>query len=398
MIPKLDVYKKRWSIESDQDIKPGLEQIQKALVKLAHPEKKLKVIHIAGTNGKGSTIAFMESILKTHGYTVGVFSSPAIIDIHDQIRIDGSPISEEELDQTFKAMKTTGISGMLTDFELLTVAAFVTFERLKPDYVLLETGLGGLLDSTNVLTPLVSVITSIALDHTALLGNSLTEIATHKAGIIKKGVPVVVGDLEDEALRIIQQTVQRLGSALSVFEQGEFLKTTNVAQMKRQMKGQHQGHNAAVAIASLHAAGIGLNEDKIELGVATAKLAYRFEEIYPNIFLDGAHNPAAAKALAQTIKTEFPSENVDFVIGMLKGKDLKGTLDELMGVAHSFTFLTFNHPLAATGEELMNSCTCKKKRIASELDKQTIFSTDENRRKVVTGSLYLLATLLKDRK
>ena len=160
MIPKLDEYKERWGIESDDAIKPGLEAVQKALVEVGNPEKKLQIIHVAGTNGKGSTIAFMEAILKEHGFSTGVFSSPAIVDIHDQIRINGELISAEELDKSFSTMKEAGLSGLLTDFELLTVAAFVTFGRLAPDYVLLETGMGGKLDSTNVVKPLVSVITS----------------------------------------------------------------------------------------------------------------------------------------------------------------------------------------------------------------------------------------------
>ena len=148
----------------------------------------------------------MEAILNEHGFSTGVFSSPALIDIHDQIRIDGEPITKEELDESFRIMKEAGLSGLLTDFELLTVAAFLTFERLKPDYVLLETGMGGKLDSTNVVKPLVSVITSIALDHTAFFGNTLAQVAEQKAGIIKEGIPVVTGPLPMEALTVVQSS------------------------------------------------------------------------------------------------------------------------------------------------------------------------------------------------
>ena len=159
----------------------------------------------------------MEAILKEHGFSTGVFSSPAIIDIHDQIRINGEPISEEELNKSFITMKEAGLSGMLTDFELLTVAAFSTFERLAPDYVLLETGMGGLLDSTNVVTPLVSVITSIALDHTAFLGKHCSEVAGHKAGIIKEGIPVVVGPLPEKALNVVSNISNQRKSPLSIY-------------------------------------------------------------------------------------------------------------------------------------------------------------------------------------
>ena len=132
MIPKMNVYKERWGIDSDDSIKPGLEAVQEALVKMGNPERELRVIHVAGTNGKGSTIAFMEAILKEHGFSTGVFSSPAIIDIHDQIRMNGEVITEEELDKSFQAMKEAGLSGLLTDFELLTVAAFRHLDDLRP--------------------------------------------------------------------------------------------------------------------------------------------------------------------------------------------------------------------------------------------------------------------------
>ena len=176
---------------------------RKHLPTVGNPEKKLHIIHVAGTNGKGSTIAFMEAILKEHGFSTGVFSSPAIVDIHDQIRINGELISAEELDKSFCTMKEAGLSGLLTNFELLTVAAFVTFGRLAPDYVLLETGMGGKLDSTNVVKPLASVITSIALDHTAFLGTTIAQVAEQKAGIIKEGTPVVTGPLPEEALAVV---------------------------------------------------------------------------------------------------------------------------------------------------------------------------------------------------
>ena len=165
----------------------------------------------------------MESILKAHGYSTGVFSSPAIIDIHDQIRIDGEPISVDELNQSFKEMKEAGEIGLLTDFELLTVAAFVTFARVQPDYVLLETGMGGLLDSTNVVTPIVSVITSIAVDHASFLGGTIEQVATHKAGIIKKGIPVVTGPLPKEALQVVQRVAIEKRSLLKVYGVQSFI-------------------------------------------------------------------------------------------------------------------------------------------------------------------------------
>ena len=401
MIPKMNVYKERWKIDSDDSIKPGLEAMQEALMKMGSPENDLQVIHVTGTNGKGSTIAFMEAILEEHGLSTGVFSSPAIIDIHDQIRINGQVITEEELDKSFQAMKEAGLSGFLTDFELLTVAAFTTFRRLAPDYVLLETGMGGLLDSTNVVTPLVSVITSIALDHTAFLGTTVAEVARHKGGIIKEGIPVITGLLlEKEALKVVRTVSKKFGSPLFMYSEQFCMKddvfngTESFQLAGRKMKGHHQGMNAAVAIQALLASGIQLTEEAVSRAIAFTQLAHRFQEISPGVFVDGAHNPAAAKVLAATIRSEFPDEKVDFVIGMLKGKDIEKTLDELIPVAASFTFLTFPHPQAATGEQLMEYCHHDEKKVTTAESNTIILSTERNKKKIVTGSLYLLSSLM----
>ena len=399
MIPKLDQYKERWGIKSDDAIKPGLEAVQKALTAVGNPEKKLHIIHVAGTNGKGSTIAFMEAILKEHGFSTGVFSSPAIVDIHDQIRINGELISAEELDKSFRTMKEAGLSGLLTNFELLTVAAFVTFGRLAPDYVLLETGMGGKLDSTNVVKPLASVITSIALDHTAFLGTTIAQVAEQKAGIIKEGTPVVTGPLPEEALAVVREVASRKGSPCFIYkehfrmDENKFKGIETFQLVDRKMKGAHQGVNAAVAIEALLVAGIQLVEQSVGQALATAQLARRFEEISPGVYMDGAHNPAAAKVLADTIRSEFPGEKVDFVIGMLKGKDIENTLNELIPVAASFTFVSFSHPQAASGEEMMGYCHHQVKKVVNDFDRTILLEEENDRKKIVTGSLYLIAGL-----
>ncbi|MCM3743493.1 bifunctional folylpolyglutamate synthase/dihydrofolate synthase [Sporosarcina luteola] len=401
MIPKLDEYKERFSIASDDEIKPGLASIRAALRKVGNPEKGLRIIHVAGTNGKGSTIAFMESILKEHEFSTGVFSSPALVDVHDQIRTNGKPITPDEMDKTFMVMKRAGLSGMLTDFELLTVAAFLTFERVAPDFVLLECGMGGSLDSTNVVFPLVSVIPSIALDHVGFLGETIEEVAGHKAGIIKEDTPVVVGSMPNEAMEVIRSKVLETKSELLIYGedfnqlQGEFIGGSfRVSIKERRMKGPHQAVNAAIAIEALLQAKISLSEKSVAKGVASASLPYRFQEIDDGVFIDGAHNPAAAKMLAETIKSEFPGEKVDFVIGMLKTKDIKKTLEELIPVAASFTFITFPHPQAATAEELMSSCQYNRKRVTKQLDDTIILTKRNNRKLIVAGSLYLISGLL----
>ncbi|WP_342505316.1 folylpolyglutamate synthase/dihydrofolate synthase family protein [Sporosarcina sp. FSL K6-2383] len=401
MIPKMDEYKKRWAIESDDAIKPGLEAIQEALALVGNPEADLQIIHVAGTNGKGSTIAFMEGILRQHGFSTVVFSSPALIDIHDQIRLNGHPISTEDLDTAFKLIKKVGLSGKLTDFELLTVAAFVACRQFAPDFVLLETGMGGKLDSTNVVIPLVSVITSIALDHTSFLGETLEKITDHKAGVIKAKKPIVIGALPKEALAVIQYTARELHSELFAYGE-QFTLTTEDAfnglqtfQLNgRGMKGAHQGVNAAVAIEALLAAGVMLEEDKVAGGIATTQLPFRFQEVFPGVFMDGAHNPAAAKVLTETIQLEFPGEKVDFIIGMLKGKDVEQTLNELVPVAASFTFVTFPHLQAEKPEKLMEYCHHEKKKMTNIESDTIILEKECGRRTIVTGSLYMISRLM----
>lgn len=402
MIPKLEEYKTRFQMTSDPSIKPGLEAIETALEKLGNPQKSLKIIHVSGTNGKGSTIQFMEAILRAHGYTTGTFTSPAIHDLHDQIRMNGEAATKASIDDAFQEIKNAGQSGKLTDFELLTVVAFLVLKKGSPDYVLIETGMGGLLDSTNVVNPIVSVITSIALDHTQFLGESIEEIARHKAGIIKEKTPVIIGQLPTEALDVVQQVVNEKKSSLKIYGTDFIIEKNTVETFKgmntfnfkeRKMKGPHQRINTAVAIEALLAAGIELKEEKVEKALKTAQLPHRFEEVLPNVFLDGAHNPAAARALRETIETEFPGEKVDFVIGMLKRKDLKGTLDELLPIAHSFTFLTFHHPEAASGEELMRNCHHSHKKVEKVSNRSIILSKGENKRKIIAGSLYLLMEL-----
>lgn len=401
MIPKLEEYKIRFQVASDPSIKPGLEAIKTALEKLDNPQNTLKIIHVSGTNGKGSTIQFMEAILRANGYSTGVFSSPAIRDLHDQIRLNGHDATPQMIEEAFNDLQTAGLSEKLTDFELLTVIAFLVLKKNAPDYVFIETGMGGLLDSTNVVNPLVSVITSIGLDHTQFLGETIEEITTHKAGIIKVKKPVVVGQMLSTSIDMIKEVAKKQSADLKIYGidftieknlNETFKGLATFKWQERKMKGPHQQVNLAVAIEALLCAGIQLDEEKLTEAVKTTQYPNRFEEIHPNIFLDGAHNPAAAKALRQTIEMEFPGEKVDFVIGMLKRKDLKGTLDELIPVAKSFTFLTFNHPEAATGEELMDCCEFKNKRVTKPHSSSIILNRDEQSRIIVTGSLYLLAS------
>ena len=389
MIPKLDLYQKKHELMSADEIRPGLETMEEALDKLGHPERGPRFIHVSGTNGKGSTVAFMESIARAHGLRTGSFTSPAMIDLHDQIRLDGRPITEKEADSAFAEMKKAGISGLLTDFELLTAAAFIIFNNHRPDLVFLEAGMGGRFDSTNVIVPEASVITSIGLDHTGFLGDTIKEIAWHKAGILKPGKPGIIGPLQPEALYEVTRAANEAGAPVFIYG-NDF---TAIPGIRPGLSGPHQEVNLALAVEALKAAGIPIEPEKLKMGAESAFLPGRFEQIRPDIFLDGAHNPAAAEALVHTVKDRFGQEaKVRFMVGMLARKDYRSVIRILEPVAHSFIFLDFDHPDAAPANVLA-ACTD----IPSEQIKATQIPqgrwAHEEMPLVVTGSLYLLSEL-----
>lgn len=263
MIPMLDYYKEQWHVASERIIKPGLDSMKQALAALGHPEQDLAVVHLGGTNGKGSTLTFIEQIARQHGLTVGKFMSPCIIDVHDQIQINEQPITSMQMNSIFQTMQQAGLSGQLTDFELLTCAAFLHFKNERVDIVLLEAGMGGREDSTNVITPIVSVIPSIALEHTNFLGTTIAEIAGHKAGIIKEGKPVVVGRLQQHAMAVMVSEAKAKKATLLVL--GDLFEAQTAANgdsytnddmsirvegLHRRLPGAHQRDNMALAITA----------------------------------------------------------------------------------------------------------------------------------------------------
>lgn len=405
MIPKLDDYQRRWELESDPAIKPGLDSIKSALTRLGNPEKQLKVIHIAGTNGKGSTAAFLQSIFSEHGLKTASFTSPWVVDVHDQIKLNGRNITTEEMDKVFKKMKDAGISGLLTEFELLTVAAFIAFEDFQPDIVLLESGMGGRYDSTNVVIPLVSIITSIGLEHTRFLGETLGEIAWHKGGIIKPGVPVVAGNLPSEAVEVIEGIASELNSELYRYEADFMISTSNgnetykfgntlIEGVQRTLLGSHQASNMALAItASILVMENQFSINKTIIGVKKATNPGRFEKIAEGVYMDGAHNFDSAKALTKLVGEKFGETPVHFVVGMLRDKDIEGFLRELSTVAASFTFVDFSHERAASASELLRICHFSVKSIKIKNKVTLDLLSSKEGVTIITGSLYLLTEL-----
>lgn len=405
MIPKLEEYQKRWGIESELVIKPGLDSMNKALNMLGNPHEKLKVVHIAGTNGKGSTTAFLHSIFAAHGWKTASFTSPWIFDVHDQIQLAGRNISPDEMDAVFKKLKEAGVGGLLTEFELLTVAAFMAFEDFHPDIVLLEAGMGGRYDSTNVVTPLVSVITSIGLEHTQFLGGTHKEIAWQKGGILKENVPVVTGRLPEEAAAVISDIAGNMNSKLYRYEKEFHISRNNgletyrfgekvIPNLQKELLGAHQSSNMAIAITTaLLVLGNDYSAERIRKGVGKAINPGRFEKIAERVYMDGAHNVDSAKALKDLLEERFPETEIHFVVGMLKDKDIEGFIRELSAVATSFTFVAFDHERAEDPRQMMNKCQIDMK-IAINKNKVTLdLLSNREGVTIITGSLYLLTEL-----
>lgn len=384
MITGLDHYKNKWNITSDSSIKPGLAAMEQALAELGHPERNQNFIHIAGTNGKGSTAALLAGILMEHGKRVGNFFSPAIEDVHDQIQIDRLPATRAEFDLAMERLSK--VKTPLTDFELLTAAAFLIFKERKTDYVIIEAGMGGRFDSTNVIDPLISVIPSIGLEHTKFLGDSIEEIAWHKGGIIKKGKPIAIGDLPKDAEKVICTIARNLES--------DVIKSKDLYEGELTLKGQHQKANAQLALnTASKLLDFQFKEQLAIKGLRGAAIPYRFEEVFPDVIFDGAHNAASIEALVRTVKEMYPDRAIHVVLGLLRDKDHETILRKLEEISSRFTFLDFENERALPARILFSKSSSKIKTIQNHYDILPVSSKNEVT--IVTGSLYLLAILRK---
>ena len=403
MIPMFEEYQNTYKIESANEIKPGLEAIQVAMEKLGNPQLAVPTIHVAGTNGKGSTIRMIERIAQEHGLTTATFMSPCIENVHDQIRLNGQSITPEQMNRAFEEAKKAGLSGLLTEFELLTAIAFIAIRQAKPDLAMIESGMGGRFDSTNVVEPIVSVIPSIALEHTNFLGDTLEKIAWHKAGIIKKNGHAVIGEMPETAQKVIEEeaymqqaTIKINGKDFKVLDDTWSNEAICISGLHPSLKGEHQKGNMALAIQAfievatvLH---IELVEDRVQQAVATTNLEGRFEQLASHVWLDGAHNPASAKSLRKTIQQVLKGEKVTMVVGILKDKDVEAVLRELEQVSDDFIFVAVEREQdrLMQPEELMKLSHAKHKQIASSV-LQAVQEKQKEGSVVVTGSLYLLA-------
>lgn len=399
MIIGLEHYKHTYHVESETVIKPGLANMERAMALLHEPQLAYKVIHVAGTNGKGSTVTYMKELAQQHGLKVGTFMSPGILDVHDQIQVNGHNITPEQLGQVFEEMHAASISGVCTDFELLTCAAFIHFRNEKVDLALIEAGLGGRFDSTNVVKSTVCVIPSIALEHTNFLGDTLESIAAHKAGIIKRGAVAIIGQVDDVSQQIFEAKARKVGAEIEQigqqFTMDEATYRDNhltIAAIRPGMLGQHQLHNAALAIRAMSHF-IKMEPNKVQAAIAKASLPFRFEKVTESLYFDGAHNPASVNVLVQTIQQQWPGQRVQFVVGMLADKDVKQVLSLLERVSDEFVFVDFNNERASSAQSLLEMSNALQKRIEVNAVPYIVKRAHGEHITVVTGSLYLLASL-----
>lgn len=404
MIPMFDYYKNKHDLHSTDEIKLGLTAIEAAMEKLGQPQLTVPVIHVAGTNGKGSTIKMMERMAQEHGLHTAVFMSPCIEDVHDQIQFDGQPITEQQMDTAFIEAKKAGLSNTLTDFELLTAIAFIAIKQQGVNLAIIESGMGGRFDSTNVVQSMVAVIPSIAREHTNFLGDTIGEIAWHKAGVIKENSVAVIGELDAEASKVMVEEAHNKNALLytngidfKVDEKGTWTDSSfRLTELYPSLKGPHQMQNMALAIQAFSVVAkhlqITLDEASIRQAVATTTLEGRFECIKPNVWLDGAHNPASAKMLRQTVQQQFPGQRITMIVGILKDKDVVGVLRELEKGSDDFIFVEVEREQKRLmfPEDLVNLSHATHKQISNSVLESVKEKSQENI-VIVTGSLYLLA-------
>ena len=374
----------------------GLENIQrlaKALgIKVAGPDAP-RFLHVAGTNGKGSVCAMLDACCRAAGLRTGLFTSPHLITFRERMRIDGEMIGEDEV-----ADGLTEIRALVeewdhapTFFEIATALALAWFQRRGVEVVVLETGLGGRLDATNVVTPAVSVITPIDLDHQQWLGDSLPAIAVEKAGIIKPGVPVVTAPQADEVRVVLVQIAMWRGAELNFV-------VTPLGRMEIALAGRHQRWNAALAVHALEVAGLGVSGEAVAEGLRTVDWPGRFQQITPRIVLDGAHNPASARRLAETWREVFGDKRATLILGVLQDKDVRGICEALLPVAGRILAVPVQNPRSATAQEIcraIGQVAPRQECIAvRDLPAALRIAESMGRRTLITGSLFLVGEAL----
>jgi dihydrofolate synthase/folylpolyglutamate synthase len=370
-------------------VKLGLENVRTLLKAMGEPQSALRFIHVAGTNGKGSVCAMVDSICRSVGIKTGLFTSPHLIRFSERIQINGLPIDDADFVRGIQRIRALiDEERHPTFFEITTALAFDYFRSQGADLVVLETGLGGRLDATNVVHPLVSVLTAIDMDHQKWLGATLGEIAAEKAGIIKPGVPVVSGSQFAEVRTVLEQIAAELSAPISYAE-------IPVDSLSIGLAGSYQRLNAAIAVSAIRHAGIRASPEALKEGLANVYWPGRFHRVEDRIVLDGAHNPAAAKCLVETWKECVGPEKATVIFGGLFDKDLQGMILTLSPLAARFLIVPIRSQRAAPPADIeryvpkhLSATRCAS--VAQALDLARRF----NERVLVSGSLFLVGETL----
>ncbi len=341
------------------------------LEELSNPQAKYPIIHVAGTKGKGSVSALCASALQAAGYQTGLYTSPHLLDYVERIQINGEPISHEQMIELVEEIKpAVARIPKLTTFEITTALGFLAFAKNDVNAAVIEVGLGGRLDATNVVLPKVSVITSLSYDHMAVLGNTLAKIAGEKAGIIKPGIPVVSAPQTEEALEVLERVAsekncpfvlvgrdvqfERLASSLD----GQELAVTfqrSAASLKIPLLGEHQIQNAATAYAALKTSGIKISDEALQMGFSRVKWRARFEVARrdPPVILDSAHNQDSFAKLRETLEEHFPGKQVYLIFGASEDKNIPGMFAEMKPKIKKLIVTRADHPRALEPEKIM---------------------------------------------
>ena len=374
----------------------GLENIRRLVhalgIRVSGPAAP-KFLHVAGTNGKGSTCAMLDACCRAAGLRTGLFTSPHLVTFRERMRIDGEMIGEDEVAAGLSEIRalTVGWKHAPTFFEIATALALAWFQRRGAAVVVLETGLGGRLDATNVVTPAVTVITRIDMDHQQWLGDSLAAIAIEKAGIIKPGVPVVTGPQADEVRVVIVQIAMWRGAELN-------LVMSPLGHAEIALAGSHQRWNAALAVHALEVAGLGVSGEAIAQGLRSVEWPGRFQQIAPRFVLDGAHNPASARRLAETWRELFGEKRATLILGVLRDKDVDGICAALLPIAGRILAVPVQNPRSATAQEVCRAIGQSAPRqeciAVRDLPAAIRIAASMERRTLITGSLFLVGEAL----
>lgn len=406
----------------------GLERTFRLLELLGSPHEKIKLIHIAGTNGKGSTTAMVTKILRGFGYKVGMYTSPYLEEFEERIQINGENINKDILVKLLEQVKIA-IDKVIeegyehpTEFEIITALMFLHFYNEKVDYGVIEVGLGGRLDSTNVITPKVSVITSISLDHMNILGDSLKDIAKEKAGIIKEGVPVILYPQVKEVEEVIIKTAEEKNSKVffvkkdngklinidyeRLYQKVEISGCKNMYSVNLPLLGEHQIINLVVAIKTIEALfeveNIELDKNIVEKSLQDVKWIGRLEVLRrkPTVVIDGAHNIEGIKSLRNNVEKYFKYKNMFLLLGILADKQVKEMIEEITPMAEKVYALTPHSERAELSEDLKKEIIkCNSNVVAMENYEEAFISAlkdaDEEDIIIISGSLYMIGDMRK---